>query len=858
MLPFNTEFQTGQSRITQVRLSVLLRSGILLNMTEENVMLGGFIRDSSTTVDGEFTIGGAVTGKLTVVVDNSTDTFSGYDFRGAVITASLGGQLSDESYQLLPVGIYTVDEYTYDGCNITLTAYDNLHKFDLPCKDSQITFPKTIAQLIDEACTATRTAYPDSYVELANTSIPNGSFIVAKEPKQWSTMTWHDVIAYCAQIAGCFARILPNGKLFLAWYNTSFFNEVQLDGGTFGTQLTPYADGDIADGGDFTYTDTVVFDGGTFGNRSESHFLSQLFDLTVDTDDALITGVSVTLDAMDNIEATDDTPDYTKTLGTAEYLIRIEDNPLIETTANADDVCSYIYDIIVGMRFRPMHASVLENPAIEAGDVALIIDRNNNTYYSFMSHVTYTTGAATSVSCDAASSMQNLKSRYSEAQKTRALAERTFQAAISSADDAMAMIINALATTMGLYRYEHTDSDGGTYYVYGNKSTEVSSNIRWQFSAGAFMVSTDYGQTWNAAITADGTAVFQEIYAVKVNADNIKAGTLTGRAISGGTITGTNITAGGSAGGGLTVKNRIGTTIASITSSGSSFTNNTFSVSSDNFNISTTGSITATDGVIGGFVIDQGQALRYGKTNLYDYSHAGIYIDHTGAILIGDAYGNYTEIDKSSGFTVCSPNDLADIAVIDNNGHYANIGAEYSSFSGSIYANNMELDDQAIVHGDLLVYGYFNQKNRVIPTKSYGDRCLAAYETAEPLFGDVGEGVIGEDGRCYIDIDPVFVETVLDLSDIHYQVFLQSYSEHNVWVSERDPAFFIVNGTPGMSFAWEIKIPQAGAMGRRLPLMDDGTKEQNKNHGNLYDVEEPNIDFLLDVEVTEYEMYGGL
>ena len=71
MLPFNVEFQTNQSKITQVRLSVLLSSGTLLSMTEEHVILSGFTRDSSTTVDGQFTVGAAVTGKLTVVIDNT-------------------------------------------------------------------------------------------------------------------------------------------------------------------------------------------------------------------------------------------------------------------------------------------------------------------------------------------------------------------------------------------------------------------------------------------------------------------------------------------------------------------------------------------------------------------------------------------------------------------------------------------------------------------------------------------------------------------------------------------------------------------------------------------------------------------
>lgn len=519
MLPFNAEFQTGKSKITQVRLDVLLTSGVLLNMTEENVMLGGFTRDTSTTVDGQFTVGAAVTGKLTVVIDNSNNNYSMYDFRGAVITARLGGQLSDESYQLVQVGIYTADEYSYDGSNITLTAYDNLCKFDIPCDSTgvQPTFPATVTQLINLACSV-------SGVTLANTSIPNGSYTVTEKPKDWGTMTWHDVVAYCAQIACCWAKILPDGRLLLSWYDTSVFDSTQLDGGTFNTNTTPYSDGAIADGGDFTYTDTDIYNGGHFGDRDNAHFLGSLFDLSVNTDDVMITGVSVSLSAMNNISATDDTPDYVKTLGTEDYLIRIENNPLIERTEDADSVCSYIYDLIVGMRFRPLNASILENPSVEAGDAALVFDRLANTYTCFLSHVTYTTNAATSVSCDSVSTMQNLKARYGESEKTRALSKRVFDEAISNAEDAMFTITTAVATTMGLYPYPVSDGQGGTIYIFGNKDTLAASDIQWKFTAGALMVSNDYGATWNGAITSAGQAILQEVYAVKVNADNIITG----------------------------------------------------------------------------------------------------------------------------------------------------------------------------------------------------------------------------------------------------------------------------------------------------------------------------------------------
>jgi hypothetical protein len=122
--------------------------------------------------------------------------------------------------------------------------------------------------------------------------------------------------------------------------------------------------------------------------------------------------------------------------------------------------------------------------------------------------------------------MQNLKARYSGAQKTQALMQRTFEKSVSSAEAAMSGIMGALSNTMGLYDYS-TLTSSGKIYLFGNKDTLASSDIRWRFSAGNFAVSNDYGQHWVSAFSADGRAVLQEVYAVKVDAENIETGTLT-------------------------------------------------------------------------------------------------------------------------------------------------------------------------------------------------------------------------------------------------------------------------------------------------------------------------------------------
>lgn len=98
------------------------------------------------------------------------------------------------------------------------------------------------------------------------------------------------------------------------------------------------------------------------------------------------------------------------------------------------------------------------------------------------------------------------------------------------------------------------------------------------------------------------------------------------------------------------------------------------------------------------------------------------------------------------------------------------------------------------------------EKNRIVKTENYEDRLLYSYETPTPYFGDIGEGTIGEDGLCYIYIDPIFSQTV----ENNYRVFIQSYGKDSVVIKEKTDAYFAVKGIPNTDFAWEIKAIQKG------------------------------------------------
>lgn len=149
-------------------------------------------------------------------------------------------------------------------------------------------------------------------------------------------------------------------------------------------------------------------------------------------------------------------------------------------------------------------------------------------------------------------------------------------------------------------------------------------------------------------------------------------------------------------------------------------------------------------------------------------------------------------------------------------------------------------------------------KNRAVQT-NYGKVALYAYETPTPLFGDVGRGVLDDNGVCVINIDGVFFETIVP--DVEYDVFLQPYGEGQCYVSERSGCYFVVEGTPNMKFAWEVKMAQKGLDTTRLEDLADGSvMDEFPSEGlprydtdllNYIDYEEDSLNDLLDELLLE-------
>ncbi|TGA94776.1 gp58-like family protein [Lactobacillus johnsonii] len=134
-------------------------------------------------------------------------------------------------------------------------------------------------------------------------------------------------------------------------------------------------------------------------------------------------------------------------------------------------------------------------------------------------------------------------------------------------------------------------------------------------------------------------------------------------------------------------------------------------------------------------------------------------------------------------------------------------------------SNSLNDRSTVTISGSLAVLG---SKNAAVRT-SQGLTAINAYETAEYYFGDIGRAKTNSNETVCIYMDPLFLETVN--TGVPYHIFLTSYSEARIWVSEMYPSYFVIRSDkPNADFAWEIKAKRKGYENDRLKIIDQEKK----------------------------------
>lgn len=454
-------------RALLAKASCLLKNGTMLNFDHTNIMVGGLSITDGVCSSGNFDLGSAIINQLTLKINNMDEEYSSYDFTDAQITVWEGAQLSSGP-EWLKKGVFNASDPTETPAVITLKALDNMTKFDSDY-DGNMTFPITIQAMVQYCCDRCG-------VILATQLIPNGKYVIHKNPFSDAQITYRTIISHCAVIAGCFARCNADGQLELKWYDKTAFSEV-----------------------------------------SKHHEITQIASgFSVMSVDVTITGIKVTSEG-------DEKEKETYLSGTEGYVLSVSGNPLIQP-GDTKTIASYLAEKIVGMRFRPMKANAVGDPSWEAGDAAVITDRKGKKYNCYLTNIAYAIGQRAAISCDAQPASRKSADRYDKINKVIAEIKKNVQNQLTEYGKYFDQMNSLAVNAMGYYETVEIQDDGSKITYMHDKPNLSKSKTVYKKSIDGYFWSNDGGKTWTSGIDKNGNAVMNVIASIGLRAEWIKAG----------------------------------------------------------------------------------------------------------------------------------------------------------------------------------------------------------------------------------------------------------------------------------------------------------------------------------------------
>ena len=194
-----------------LRITGTDKNGTAINITEANVMMGGFNIDRYTCNGEKLEVGTAIASEMTLVLDNRRGQFGDVVFEGTELFVEVG---IGEPVNWIPCGYFTPDMQPRRLNNISLNCLDRMTRFDAAVDAAALTFPATVAGLVGQVCTACGVTLAVSITGLTNASVS-----IAALPSVNGDITYRNLIQWCAGIMATNAWMDWNGQLRFTWYN---------------------------------------------------------------------------------------------------------------------------------------------------------------------------------------------------------------------------------------------------------------------------------------------------------------------------------------------------------------------------------------------------------------------------------------------------------------------------------------------------------------------------------------------------------------------------------------------------------------------------------------------------------------
>lgn len=470
--------------------------------TLENEIMIGNNDFSDCAESSSFPVGATVCKTMKLELDNTEDQWKDYNFYQAKVHAYLKLQTSvaepasesiwmddfyepildtdgnsivlsrdasEDRYETIDKGIYTITTPEQYGEILSFTALDDMYKTNAKYY-SALTLPQPIMALVRDACESLN-------IPMGFSSMAHGNVIITALP---DNMTFRQLIGWAAMLETANARIDNRGYLqFIKW--------------NFG----------------------AVENGSLVPIKLEDYVNSP----TLSSDDIVITGIRVKNKESESL------------FGTAGYVLELENNLLSDSDLGT--VAAWIGGDLVGAKFRNLQGDLIYNPLLEFGDMAYSFDRNGNKYLTPITDVSSPLNGITTVKTQADDPIRNSSAYMSEATKALVEARQLVKDERTEREKAVERLNNTLKTSGGLYMTVEPQDDGSNIYYAHNKPTLEESDIVWKFAAEAIGISMDGGKTYPYGLNINGELIARLLYAEGINASYINAGALVVRDTNG-------------------------------------------------------------------------------------------------------------------------------------------------------------------------------------------------------------------------------------------------------------------------------------------------------------------------------------
>lgn len=450
------------------------------SVAENEIVQGSLSIDRYSVSNSKIEVGSAVAAELTLKLKNDDGKYDNTVFEGAEVFVKIGIKKWDAHrwenavIHWIPCGYFTIDEPPRALSTITISALDRMILFDKTVETDKLSFPMTVADLLNKICTICG-------VTLATdiTRLPNKDYLITAYP-EGQDLTYRTLLQWCAALTGTCAFMNYDGNLELKWYE-----QTDLTISPSERYNSDMQENDVAITGIY------------FKDAANTEYIAGTDDYCLDlsSNGLLQDNVQVVLDTLYvSLRGFSYRP-YTATIKSAPYIYPMD-------MIHYEDAKGEVHDTIITNVTFGMNLST---------SIAGKGETTQKQKYSQSGGLT--------------------KQQATILEKLRENLDKT----MTAKEQAQLELNRLLSNSLGLNIVTISQDDGTQVYYFCDGETLESSNIIYTFKANGFAWTKSWNNgnpVWKYGFSKDGNAIYNMLAAYKISTEYLDAECVTAEKLS--------------------------------------------------------------------------------------------------------------------------------------------------------------------------------------------------------------------------------------------------------------------------------------------------------------------------------------